>query len=263
MGKRLVPAIALSFLMASAVGACGRTELEEGPWHNYARPDVEPDVPDVEPDVPDVEEEAEVEPEIEEDEVEPDEVPDIPDIPDVEEDVEFTGLSCMSAAMCAICCGGDTACMLGCVNEVNPSERAALMSIVTCAMTTGCGMDFACLMDSCQDQFAQCDGGPGGTGGCLSLAWCLVSTGCQSVTGCADQGACYQGCFGAAQPEVIGVARGLLACVVGDCMTACAGGLTTTNCIMCLATNCLPALQACIAFPVKSDGAGESAGGIP
>ncbi|MDI7268261.1 MAG: hypothetical protein QME96_09735, partial [Myxococcota bacterium] len=87
---------------------------------------------------------------------------------------------------------------------------------------------------------------PGGSGGCLELAWCLVSSGCASQEACVDQGLCYQDCFGAARPEVAGAARDLLVCVVGVCAAQCATGITTTECISCLGLRCLPTLRACI-----------------
>ena len=100
--------VSCSVLLFVSAAACGRTELETRPWHDYdsgppwqwtdAR-DAEPDVgPDVEPDV--------------EPEVEPDVVPDVEPEADAP---EFHGLSCMSAAMCAVCCAGDMGCQLGCV----------------------------------------------------------------------------------------------------------------------------------------------------
>jgi hypothetical protein len=232
--------VSWSVLLFVVVAACGRTELETRPWHDYdAGPpwqwlDV---VPDVEPDV--------------EPEVEPDIVPEVePDVePEADAPPEFTGLSCMSAAMCAVCCAGDMACMLGCVTAVDPSSRSALMGIVGCITSSGCGMsDLGCVMEACRDQFNACNGGTSGTGGCLSLAWCLVSAGCARVPACVELGLCYQGCFGAAQPEAVGAARDLVVCIVGDCMTSCAAGLTSMDCLSCLATNCLIALRGCIGF---------------
>jgi hypothetical protein len=240
--RGLVLRAVLPALAFAAAGACGRTELETRPWHDYdagrhgVEPDAEPDVADVEP---------EVEPD-----VEPDVVPDVE--PDVIEDTtdayEFHGLSCMSAAMCALCCASDYACMLGCVTSADPSASGTLMAIVGCVTTSGCGADIGCLMESCSEEIGGCTGGPGGTGGCLSLAWCLVSAGCGSVTACEEQGLCYQDCFGAARPEAVGAARDLVACMAGTCLTDCAGGLTTTACLGCLAMNCLISLRGCIGF---------------
>ena len=239
--------VSCSLLLLVAAAACGRTELETRPWHDYdsgppwqwtdAR-DAEPDVaPDVEPDF-----EPEVEPDVVP-EVEPDVVPDA-DAP------EFHGLSCMSAAMCAVCCAGDMGCMLGCVTAADPSASGALMAIVGCITSSGCGgmSDLGCVMEACREQFNECNGGTTGTGGCLSLAWCLVSAGCASVAECEEQGLCYQGCFGAARPEAVGAARDLVVCIVGDCMTSCAAGLTSTECLSCLAMNCLISLRGCIGF---------------
>jgi hypothetical protein len=238
---RFLP-VAVSVVVLWSAGACGRTELETRPWHDYdagrqwfppdvpdVGPDVEPDVPDVEPDVPDVE-------------------PDVPpDVPPDADTYEFHGLSCMSAAMCALCCGASGySCMMGCVSAADPSESSTLMAIVGCVASSGCGTDMACLMESCNDQINACAGGPGGTGGCLSLAWCLVSAGCSSVTDCEEQGTCYQTCFGAARPDAIGAARDLVVCIASVCMADCATGLTTTACLGCLATNCLTTLRGCI-----------------
>ena len=233
-------------LAVVACAGCGRSELESRPWHDYDAelPRVEPDAEDVPPDVePDI---ADVEPEVEPDV--PEDVPD--DGPADEADApEFTGLSCMSAAMCAVCCGtSDMACLIGCVGAADPSASGALWGIVGCITGTGCGADIACIMESCSDEIGACDGGPGGTGGCLSLAWCLVSSGCASAVGCQEQGLCYQGCFGAARPEAIGAARDLVVCIADTCLTDCAGGLTTTACLGCLAFSCLPALRGCIGF---------------
>ncbi|MBI5500493.1 MAG: hypothetical protein HY907_09630 [Deltaproteobacteria bacterium] len=236
---------ALAAATAALSIGCSRTDLETRPWHDYdaGRPSVEEDVPDAEPDLPDVE--PEVEPDVEE---VPEDVPE--DAPEDEADEpEFTGMSCMSAAMCAVCCGtSDFACMLGCVGAADPSASGTLMDIVFCVTGTGCGSDIACIMESCVDEINACDAGPGGTGGCLSLAWCLVSSGCASAGACQDQGLCYQGCFGAARPEAIGAARDLVICMAGTCLLDCAGGLTTTACLGCLAFNCLSSLRGCIGF---------------
>ncbi|NMC68458.1 MAG: hypothetical protein GYA57_00145 [Myxococcales bacterium] len=236
-------------LILSLAAGCGRTELDARPWHDYDAgrpvlppPDVGPDrAPDAEPDAP-----PDAEPDAQPD-TEPDAPPDVR--PDDADTYEFHGLSCMSAALCAFCCSpGDYGCMMGCVGAADPSESATLMNIVSCAMGAGCGADMGCLMEECQDELSACGGGPGGTGGCLSLAWCLVSSGCASVAECEEQGLCYQTCFGAARPEAVGAARELVVCIAGDCLTACSGGLTTIDCLGCLATNCLSALRGCVGF---------------
>jgi hypothetical protein len=102
------------------------------------------------------------------------------------------------------------------------------------------------MMEECSEEINACSGGPGGTGGCLGLAWCLVSSGCTGLTECTEQGLCYQTCFGAARPEVMGAARDLVICVAGMCMMECASGLTSLECIGCLATNCLVTLRGCV-----------------
>jgi len=225
--------------------ACGRTELDARPWYDYEAgrrvlppPDAGPDrSPEAEPDVePDAEPDAPY-----------DAPPDVP--PDDADTSEFRGLSCMSAALCAFCCpAGDYGCMMGCIGAADPSESDTLLRIVSCAMGSGCGADMGCLMEECRDELSACGGGPGGSGGCLSLAWCLVSSGCASIAECEEQGLCYQTCFGAARPEAVGAARDLVVCIAGDCLAACASGLTTIDCLGCLAANCLPALRGCIGF---------------
>jgi len=249
--RRIPSAVPFAVLLLATAG-CGRTELETRPWQDYdARHNWQPDVVDVQPDQPEEADVFEVEPDVEPEtiDVPPDLPPDGPeDVPPDEDSYEFTGLSCMSAAMCAFCCAGDFACQLGCVTSADPSTSGTLWAIVGCATTSGCGADMACLMEECRTEIDACDGGPGGTGGCLSLAWCLVSSGCASVTGCEEQGTCYQGCFGGARPEAVGAARDLVVCVAGVCLTQCAGGLTTMDCLSCLAGNCLVALRGCIGF---------------
>jgi len=233
------------FVMAvvALLSGCGRTELETRPWQDPEAGHV-PWLPDAGVDVP-VDVPAEV------DDVPVDGEPDADgaEAPPDADTYEFHGLSCMSAAMCAICCPpSDTGCQAGCVLSADPTARTALMAIISCAMSAGCGADIACMMEECRSAFDACSGGPGGTGGCLSLAWCLVSAGCGSLTECSEQATCYQGCFGAARPEAVGAARDLVVCIAGDCMADCMGGLTTTACLGCLASNCLPALRGCIGF---------------
>jgi hypothetical protein len=240
MPVRLPWTTLLAVLLAAG---CGRTELEVQEWHDYdaGRPEIAPpdgDVPDVPPDV--------------EPDVAPDDAP-VPDVPPDADAPEFVGMSCMSAALCAMCCGGDYLCMMDCVSDADPSSRGQLMDIVGCITGSGCGgiggtPDLACIMEECRSELDACTGGPGGTGGCLSLAWCLVSTGCASVAECAEQGLCYQTCFGAARPAAVGAARDLVVCIAGVCMESCASGLTSTDCLVCMGSNCLIALRGCIGF---------------
>jgi hypothetical protein len=165
---------------------------------------------------------------------------------------EFVGLSCMSGAMCAVCCAtSDWDCQMWCVGEADPATAGVLLAVVGCANASGCGEgtappDVPCVIEACQEQIGACTGGPGGTGGCLSLAWCLISTGCPGMATCVDAGMCYQACFGAARPEVIGPAMDLAVCAGGPCEISCRSGLTTMDCINCLVSTCPEVLRTCV-----------------
>ena len=164
---------------------------------------------------------------------------------------EPAGLSCLSGLSCALCCGSDLGCQMECGAAAPPEVRGDLMDIVICAAASGCGLaggapDYACLTESCGPELAACGGGPGGRGGCVSLALCLVTSGCRGVSPCTERGLCYQECFGAARPEVVGVARDLIVCAATSCAIECAVDLTSGACLSCLGSACTTTLLGCI-----------------
>jgi len=75
-----------------------------------------------------------------------------------------SGLSCMDMIMCAIGCGDDTTCMLGCLQKASPEAKTIVQNLLVCMQEfcwtictdNGTQACLACANKSCSAQMTAC-----------------------------------------------------------------------------------------------------------
>jgi hypothetical protein len=92
------------------------------------------------------------------------------------------GLACVPLATCAIECGYDDLCMLGCAPPISPEADAEAQAVIDCAEIAMCDT-FNCTEELCPNQWGAC---VSGDQTCAQIYAC--------VEGCQGAGLCETNC---------------------------------------------------------------------
>ena len=147
--------------------------------------------------------------------------------------------TCMELLNCISDCGMNQSCVTQCAMQAPESANALMLELIECTQENQCGSDTMCIQNNCNTELLACAFDMGETPPPPPPP--MIET-CMDLNGCLEEcpdgdGVCDQNCVMNTPQDALDLFFAL---------EACSNEYECRQDVMCLSTNCLTELQACL-----------------